>query len=182
VFDLETTALEGDRGIVLCASYESSDYKGVHTLRADDLNHGWNKGRRGDDSGVVAGIATVLKAHDVVVAHNGSRFDIPFLRTRMLKWRMPRLPDLKLVDPCSVLFRKFRMRSNSLNALLDFLELKDRKTPLDMAVWAEAMNNGTRSAMDKIVKHCVKDVRALSAAFDIVKPYVKLIDDRGSSL
>lgn len=181
VFDLETSHLEGDKGILLCAVVKSSDL-GLVTYRTDDMNLGWSLGSRGDDSEVVEATADLLAKHDVLVAHNGSRFDMPFLRTRMLKHRMKRLPDIKLIDPCSILFRKFRMQSNSLAALLNHLEVRERKTPLDMSVWMDAILNGTRKSMDKIVKHCVRDVQALDAAFNVVKPYVNLIDSRGSSL
>jgi uncharacterized protein YprB with RNaseH-like and TPR domain len=181
VFDLETSSLDANYGVILCGCIKSSITGKITTYRLDKMSR-WKEGYRGFDAGVVAAIALDLEAHDVLVAHNGSRFDIPFLRTRMLHHRMHRLPDIKLIDPCSILFRKFRMKSNSLNALLDHLGLKERKTPLDMSVWADAVHNGTRSSMDKIVKHCVADVKALDAAFNVVKPYVNLIDSRGSSL
>ena len=182
IFDLETTSLEGDRGIILCACIQSSTTGKIETIRTDDLNPGWKRGRRGDDSETVRRIVKSLTAHDVLVAHNGSRFDMPFLRTRMARWGMDRLPDMKLVDPCSIAWRKLRLRSNSLGAIADHIGLRDKKTPLDMSTWADAMLNGSRPAMDLIVKHCVADVKVLAGVLKLVKPYVKLLDDRGSSL
>lgn len=183
VFDLETTALTADVGIILCACIESSTDPGnVKTFRSDDLNPKWDQGKRGDDTGVIKAIAKELLKHDVIVAHNGSRFDVPFLRTRMLRFGMGKFPDLKMVDPCSIAYRKFRLRSNSLAVVLDHLGVAERKTPLDMSTWADAMHNGSRKSMNKIVEHCIADVHALSAVLDVVKPYVKILDDRGSSL
>lgn len=182
VFDLETSALEGDRGIILCAVMQSSVFKKPIVIRTDDTNPRWSEGRRGDDSRTVKQIAAVLADHDVLVAHNGSRFDLPFLRTRMARWGMKRLPDMKLVDPCSIAWRKFRLRSNSLGAIADHIGLSDKKTPLDMSTWADAILNGTRSAMNLIVEHCIADVRVLEGVLELVKPFVKILDDRGSSL
>jgi uncharacterized protein YprB with RNaseH-like and TPR domain len=182
VVDLETTDLSGDRGIILCGCIKSSEQSGIITIRSDETNPRWDEGRRGDDRATTRQLARILASHDVIVAHNGGNFDIPFLRTRMLRWHLPRLPDLKLIDPCLIAFRKFRLRNNSLATILDHLGLKDRKTPLDFAVWADAMHNGSRKAMDKIVNHCIQDVKALDGVLQMVKPYVKVLDDRGSAL
>lgn len=182
IFDLETSALEGDRGIILCAVIKSSLQKKPIVIRTDDLNPKWKTGLRGDDEAAVRRIAEILEKHDVLVAHNGSRFDMPFLRTRMARWGLKRLPDMKLVDPCSIAWRKFRLRSNSLGAIADHIGLKDRKTPLDMSTWADAILNGSRAAMDLIVKHCIADVRVLEGVLELVKPFVRVLDDRGSAL
>lgn len=182
VFDLETSCLDANEAILLVACIKSSEL-GMITLRVDDTDSDtWLCGKRGHDENIVQATARALASHDVLVAHNGKWFDVPFLRTRLLKHRLPRLPDMKMVDPCDILRRKFRMKSNSLNAIIDHLGLKDKKTPLQMSVWLDATLNGSRAAMDKIVKHCIQDVKALDGVFNAVKPYVKLIDDKGSSL
>lgn len=182
VLDLETSSLNANEAVLLVTCVKSSE-EGMITYRIDDTDrHTWNAGLRGHDYNIVRSTADLLARHDVVVAHNGKWFDIPFLRTRLLKHRMNRLPDLKLVDPCDILRRKFRMKSNSLAAIIDHLGLRDKKTPLDMSVWVDATLNGSRTAMDKIVKHCVQDVKALDGVFNAVKPYLKIIDDRGSAL
>lgn len=118
----------------------------------------------------------------MIVAHNGAKFDLPFLRTRCLRWGLEPLREPKIVDPLQIAWRKFRLRSNRLGAVSDFLGIKDRKTPLDLSVWADAMLNGSRKAMDLIVEHCEADIRVLSAVLPHVKPFVKVLDDRGSGL
>lgn len=182
VFDLETSSLNANEAVLLVSCFKSSEL-GTVTLRIDDTDsYHWDRGLRGHDNIIVQRTADILAQHDVIVAHNGSRFDVPFLRTRMLKHKMGRLPDLKMVDPCSMLFHKFRMKSNSLAAIIDHLGLRDKKTPLNMSVWIDATLNGNRKAMDEIVKHCIQDVKALDGVFNAVKPYIKLLDDRGSAL
>lgn len=51
VLDLECTSLEADRGVILCACYESSNEPGVvHTIRNDVLEKkDWKAGKRGND-------------------------------------------------------------------------------------------------------------------------------------
>jgi uncharacterized protein YprB with RNaseH-like and TPR domain len=183
IVDLETSDLDADKAVLLVACIKSSLNSRIIKLRIDETDKtSWDLGLRAEDLQIVRETAELLSEHDVIVAHNGTRFDIPFLRTRMLKHKLPRLPDIKQVDPCSILFRKFRMRSNSLASAIDFLGLRDKKTPLSMQTWVQATMNGSHNAMDKIVQHCVQDVKALEGVFNAVKPYVRVLDDRGSAL
>lgn len=183
ILDLETTDLAADRGVILCASYESSTRPGkVVTIRQDETNPKWRKGVRGDDRELCKQVNKLVREHDIIVAHNGARFDIPMLRTRSLRWRLRPLREVTLVDPCQVAWRKFRLRSNSLGAVADFVGIKDRKTPLDLSVWADVMLNGSPKGMANIVKHCEADIRVLRGVLDFVKPYIKQYDDRGSAL
>lgn len=183
IVDLETSDLTADKGVLLVACIKSSRWKGIKTIRIDEEDGmKWKAGMRGTDINTCRATADALQDHDVIVAHNGQWFDIPFLRTRMLKWNLPRLPDTKIVDPCQVLRRKFRMGRNSLASIVDHLNLRDKKTSLDLSVWMDAMLNGSISALDLIAKHCVADVKALEGVFNVVKPYIKVLDDKGSAL
>ncbi len=184
ILDLETTDLDADRGVILCACYESSEEPGeVKTLRNDVVNaDDWKAGKRGNDKEITKQIRELVEDHDVIVAHNGARFDLPFLRTRALRWRLRPVREVKTVDPLQIAWRKFRLRSNRLGALADHLGIEDKKTPLDLSVWADAMLNGTKKAMDLIVEHCVADIKVLSGVLPHVKPFIKIFDDRGSAL
>jgi uncharacterized protein YprB with RNaseH-like and TPR domain len=181
--DLETTDLDADRAVILCASYESSYEPGkIRTIRQDQTNPRWSKGIRGDDRELVKQTCALVREHDVIVAHNGNRFDIPMLRTRALRWHLSPLKDVKLVDPCQIAWRKFKLRSNRLGAIADFVGIKDKKTPLDMSLWADVMLNGSKYGMNKIVEHCEADIRVLSGVLAFVKPFIRILDERGSAL
>lgn len=184
ILDIETTDLEADRGVVLCGCYESSTRPGkVMTLRNDEVNKtAWDAGVRGHDKELVKQLNKLVRDHDVIVAHNGNRFDIPFLRTRALRWGLEPLKEPKMVDPLLIAWRKFKLRSNRLGAISAHLGIEDRKTPLDMAVWMDAILNGTKKSMNLIVEHCVADVKVLSGVLTYVKPFIKVLDDRGSAL
>lgn len=184
ILDIETTDLEADRGVVLCACFESSTNPGkVSTLRNDHVNSkDWKRGVRGNDKELVKQINQLIRTHDVIVAHNGTKFDLPFLRTRALRWGLRPLMEPKIVDPLWIAWRKWKLRSNRLGAISDYLGIPDRKTPLDMSTWADAMLNGTKKSMDLIVTHCVADVKVLSGVLKHVKPFIKVLDDRGSAL
>lgn len=181
IVDIETSDLEADRGIILCAVINSS-IDGYHVYRSDELNKSWKKGLRGDDSSITDKVIKCLNNHDVIVAHNGTGFDVRFLRSRALHWDLPRVPDWKIIDPLKIAWNKFKLRANNLGAIGSFISANTDKTVLDMQVWMDAVLNGTISSMDLIVEHCVKDVELLTEVLEKVKPYVKQLDDRGSAL
>jgi uncharacterized protein YprB with RNaseH-like and TPR domain len=182
IFDIETSDLAADRGIILCAVIQGSDRKTPQIFRTDELNKGWKRGKRGDDSEITKQLTKALSNYDVLVAHNGTRFDVPFIRTRLARWGLDRFPDVKIIDPLSIAFRKFRLNRNSLGSISDFIGSADRKHALDWSIWMDCILNGSTAAMDEIVTHCVADVRELNDVLALVKPYVKVLDDRGSAL
>lgn len=183
VLDIETTQLWADIGVVLCMSYESSEEPGVvRTLRTDELNpKDWKRGIRGNDRELVKRANEVIRNHDIVVAHNGRFFDIPFLRTRAMVHRLAPLHDMVIVDPVRIARSKLRFKTNRLDNLLRVLELDDQKTPLNLVTWADVMHNGTVSAMDEIVEHCEADVKALSGLLPLVRPFIRQFDTAGSN-
>jgi uncharacterized protein YprB with RNaseH-like and TPR domain len=183
VLDIETTALYADLGVVLCMSYESSEDPGnVHTIRTDELNpKDWKRGVRGNDRELVKQANEVIRDHDIIVAHNGRFFDIPFLRTRAIVHRLSPLHDMVIVDPVRVARSKLRFQRNTLQRMLDTLNIGEKKTPLDLSVWMDLLHNGNPKAMENIVEHCEADVRALSAMLPYVRPFIKQFDAMGSN-
>lgn len=182
ILDIESTALYADLGVVLCMSYESSTQPGVvRTLRTDELNpKDWKRGVRGNDREMVKKANEVIRDHDIVVAHNGRFFDIPFLRTRALVHRLAPLHDMVIVDPVRVARNKLRFQRNTLQRMLDTLGIAEQKTPLDLSVWMDVLHNGNPDAMDTIVEHCEADVRALSGLLPFVRPFIRQFDAGGS--
>ena len=183
VFDLETSALTADEGIILCGVVQSSRRTKPYVLRIDQLDSKtWRAGKRGHDRNTVRALVELLSDHDVLVAHNGSFFDLPMLRTRQLRWGDKPMPDMKVIDPWKVAKRKFNLKSNSLARVADFVGIRDRKTPLNMSTWAAAMQDGDKAALDLIVEHCIADVRVLDGVLGFVKPFIKVLDSQGSAL
>lgn len=178
-FDIETTHLAADFGIILCAVIKAHE-KGAKpiVLRGDQLNPQWST-RRSCDKAIAKRLAEELSAFDVLVAHNGTRFDIPFIRTRLARWSLRPLPEIKLIDPCKISRAKLRMSYNSLDKIAGFLGCNS-KTDVTGEMWVRAALDGDRKAMDYIVDHCVEDVETLTGIVDAVKPYTTVFNTWGS--
>lgn len=164
LFDIETYGFDfsADKGFVLCVSYKTLGEKKVHTIRRDNLGKSmW------DDKEVVKKAYDVLSTADMWVTHNGKRFDVRFLNTRLLKHKLPLLPELPHFDTCEVIWKKLKMRAR-LESTQKFLGLAEAKTPLNLETWMKA-STGDRASMNEVVEHCEADVRVLEQAYERLK-------------
>lgn len=178
-FDLETTGLNAGFGRILCGVVMTYDPQEIKIFRADEYPS-WRDGRRSDDHDITAEIMSFLEEFDVLIAHNGVKYDLPFLRTRALQYGLPPLQPLKIVDPVLAARRQLRLQSNSLDAIAKHIDAPFRKTPLEPIVWARAMMDGDVDSMNLIVEHCVADVQVLDFVAHAMRGYIKTIDSIGS--
>lgn len=178
IFDLECTSLNADFGVVLCGVVLPAGGKPV-ILRADKLNKHWDT-KRSDDSAVVKAIVHELAKYDIWIAHNGNRYDVPFLRTRLARWNLPPLPTAKLVDPVMLARNKLKMSYNSLNQIANYLGVNS-KTEVMGEQWLAASLDGCRKSMNYIVEHCVQDCYVLDRVVGRIKSYVGNLNTWGSA-
>lgn len=176
-FDLETTNLSADFGVVLCGVVKPA-HGDPKVFRADELNRRWRT-KRSDDSAVVKAIIDELSQYDIWVAHNGAKFDVPFLRTRLLKTSGDPLPTRKLIDPVYLARNKLRMSYNSLAKVAEHIGC-NAKTDLEPSQWLAAALDGSKEAMDYIVAHCVADVLTLERVVGALKGYSTQYNSWGS--
>lgn len=181
IFDLETSSLYADTGILLCAVLKEYGSKAPPTIIRADSFKSW-KTNRADCHECVAATLKALEDYDIYVAHNGQFFD----KTMLVSWalQMGERVDLrfaKFIDPVMIARRHMRLTRRSLHSLLQFLKIPEKKTDILWQHWMKATLNGDSESLNYIVDHCVADVIALTHAYDKVKRLVKGIDERGSS-
>src|SRR5882757_10661149 len=130
LLDIETTSLTADLGVILCACGKDQANR-KFTYRIDEMaKSDWRKGHRGYDKPIIERLIKELTKYDIIVAHNGTGFDLPFIRSRAIYWSLPRVPDIKIIDPLKILWDKFRLKRNSLGSISDFIGSKQRKDQL----------------------------------------------------
>lgn len=177
-FDLETSHLDADFGVILVAVVKPA---GGHpkVFRLDELSKDFDR-RRSYDKPLVKALVDELEQYDILAAHNGVRFDLPFLRARMLKWGLPPLKNFKVVDPCQLSRNKLKLSGNSLDKCTSFLGF-NTKTQVDGDLWVKAALDGNRKAMNYIAKHCVEDVIMLEQWVRKMKGYISTYNGWGSA-
>ena len=161
-FDLETTDLSADGDEILCGSIMDSSYK--VTTFVSDTYHG-----SGNDASVCAKIRDEIRKYDYVVTWFGTRFDMPFLTTRLLLTEQEPLGYIKHVDLYYTARHQLRLHSNRLQAVEEALfEGKSLKTRLSKPLWKQATGwdkKKREAAFKYIIDHCEKDVESLGEIF-----------------
>lgn len=74
-----------------------------------------------DDLTSVVNMVQAINSADVIVGFNSKKFDIKYLKTRMIKWDLPPLKPVKHVDIYQIARAQMRFPSNSMNNIAKYL-------------------------------------------------------------
>lgn len=180
IFDLETSGFYADGAILLCCSVKQYEKKLVTCIRADAFKN-W-KDNRTNEKECIQAVADELDKYDILIAHNGERFDKKFFNAKCLQYNIkPILRFKKLIDPVQLSWRHLRLGRNTLAALIDYLEIPVKKTPIELHKWLKASLEGHKESMNLICKHCDYDVMTLELVYDKLRCLIDKIDNRGSA-
>lgn len=131
-----------------------------------------------DDSDVVASIHEMIDEADIVVTHNGKRFDEKKLNARFFKWGLPPLGKKRHIDTKQLASSKFGFTSNKLEYLTsNFTEAKKSqhaKFP-GFTLWRECLA-GNPEAWDEMVDYNIQDVLSLEDLFEKMLPWENSIN------
>lgn len=180
IFDLETSGLYANFGIILCCCVKAYEHKGIVTIRADDFPT-W-KQNRSDQLLITTRIVNELKQYDILVAHNGQYFDKQWINSLSMQYGFE--ADIrwkKFIDPVLIARRHLRLGRNTLEQLIDYFDTPHKKGHVSGRTWMAASLNGDKKAMNEICQHCRDDVYALEPVYDKVRKLIERIDNRGSA-
>jgi len=161
-FDIESSNLSASMGFILSIGYKWAHEKKVHILRIDKTKE--YKQKHTDDSGLLKQFEATYNEADIVVAHFGKYFDIPFLQTRRLIKNMVKMGDARLVDTWAICRKHLRFHSNRLDAIARALKCPYVKTTVNGEMWIDAMS-GDKKALNYVVEHNKIDVLVLEWVF-----------------
>lgn len=140
---------------VICICWKEQGVKKVNSLEWDESQ---------DDKSMLQEFAEVVQDADEMVAHNGDRFDMPWIKGRCLKHGVDLFPFCKTVDTLAW-SKKCGLNSNRLDYLGKYL-FDDGKISTEYGMWKDIVLNKCPKAMAKMVKYCKKDVTLLERVFD----------------
>lgn len=182
IFDCETTGLWADFGYLLVAVIKDLETGKYDIFRLDETetyndpdfkNNPKNWARI--DRELLENFRKAYEEYDIIVTFNGRWFDMQFINTRLLKNRLPALPDMKHIDILQdIARRKLRLRSHRLDALKEFLEIDEKEDGHRWEYWQMAAC-GIKAGFDYVTEHCCRDVDRLHEAAKRVKSHIKII-------
>jgi predicted RNA-binding Zn-ribbon protein involved in translation (DUF1610 family) len=124
-----------------------------------------------DDKRIVSELADIIRQADLIVAHNGDRFDLPVLNGRILKHQLETLGPVKTIDTLKLSKASFSLPYNKLDFLGEYLDL-GRKIKTDMDLWKGCIA-GDIKALKQMQKYNKRDVELLEQVFERLRPYAK---------
>lgn len=165
-YDLECSSLDANFGYIICIGYKWNYEKKAHVMSISDFP--LFKKDPTNDSQLLEGFRKVWDQADITIGHYSSKFDLPFLQTRYLMNGLQILPESSSVDTWRIAKYKLKLNSNRLETILQALNCKYHKTPVNGKYWVKAIA-GNRDAIKYIVDHCYSDVMVLEEVYEKIK-------------
>jgi uncharacterized protein YprB with RNaseH-like and TPR domain len=164
--DIETTNLRADFAFMLtyCIKIRGGKVIQNKITREELLSGNFDKRLVGD-------LLNDLKNFKKIYTYYGSRFDVPFLRTRAMMHGYDFIPyGLLMHQDIYFLARsKFCLSRKRLDNVCDMLGIEG-KTHLDGKIWMLAAI-GDEKSIDYIMDHNVADVEILERAFEKIRTF-----------
>ena len=161
--DIETSNLHGNFGYIFsyCIKELDGDILG-YCITPDEIR------KHLFDKNLMKQLCVDIKKFHRIIVYWGKnyRFDIPFCRTRALKWGFPfpEHKDLVVNDLFDVVKSRLRLHRNRLENACNFLDIPSKEHRLDPDIWQKAMS-GDQRALDWIYEHNKEDVVSTEAVW-----------------
>lgn len=127
--------------------------------------------KRNDDKRIVKSLVDMVSQADIVITHNGDRFDLPRINTRAIINKIaPPLPYIS-IDTLKVAKRHFSFTSNKLDYINKQLGLP-QKTETNMELWRDCFH-GDEDALKKMEKYNINDVKIHEQTYLTMRPFIR---------
>jgi DNA polymerase III epsilon subunit-like protein len=152
---------------VICAAWKLYGKRKVEAVSINDFK----RKNKEDDYGVVKALRDVIADADIIVAHNGIKFDLKKLNSRIIFHGLDPLPPVPQIDT----LREYKKVASATSHRLDFLGTAltvAGKMHTDPGLWDKA-TDGDKKAVAQMVKYNKEDVRLLERVYKRIQPYIK---------
>lgn len=124
-----------------------------------------------EDYFVVARLHKLFDQADILIAHNGDRFDQRKANARFLSHGLGPPSPYQTIDTKKEAARYFANYSNSLKELTRLLDLERKQETTGFSLWRSCMA-GDPAAWEKMEEYNRQDVKALEALYLKLRPFI----------
>jgi len=146
---------------IICISYKWQYDDKVHTLD-------WRMGEKE----MLKEFVKILGDADEIVAHNGDRFDLPFIRTRCLAHGVLMFPTYRSLDTLKKSRGNFLFASNKLDYLGQFTGVGGKREHEGFEMWVKIVEENDTEALENMIAYCERDVAMLEDFYFIISPFI----------
>jgi len=148
---------------IICISYKWEHEDNITTLT-------WDSNLC--DKQMLIEFIKVANQSDEMIAHNGDRFDIKWIRTRCIFHRVPMMPDYKTLDTLKKAKSGFNFNSNKLDYIAKFLGVGAKIKHSGFDMWKNVMA-GDAAALKEMSVYCEGDIIVLEDVYLTMQNYIK---------
>lgn len=170
-FDIESSSLTSDFGTVLtyCIKHDTGIIS--NKITPQEIKNG------SYDKRLMSDLCNDLRRFDRIITWYGSKFDIPFVRSRCILYKhdFPLFKEVLHTDAYMIAKRTLRtLHSKRLGVVAQFYGIEAKEHPLNPTVWLKCLS-GDQEAIDFVETHCQEDVASLQKVCErAIFPYTKL--------
>jgi len=145
----------GEKTIMSSALYEHKGYDKDKTSDKHILNDLW----------------ALLNEADIVIAHNGKKFDVKKSNARFIRHGITPPSPYRIIDTLTEARKSCMFMSNTLNELGRVLGVGKKIRTGGFDLWLDCMAGDTK-AWKKMVRYCKQDVVLLEKVYLKLRPYM----------
>lgn len=153
---------------LLCFSYKWDGQKKVHNKSLPD--YATYKKDRTNDRELVKDLWKLFDEADIIVAHNGDRFDIRKANAKFIEHGLPVPSGYKTVDTLKIARKVGAFTQNRLDYLADKLGVGRKLQTGGYTLWQDCMA-GDEKAWKKMIRYCNQDIRVLDGVYQKIKAW-----------
>lgn len=124
-----------------------------------------------DDKRIMTKLHTLLNQADIVVAHNGVKFDLPKINSRFIINGLTPTTPYFIIDTYLIAKKQFGFSSNKLDALASYFNIP-HKLETDFNLWRNCME-GNEKALKYMLEYNKRDVAILEEVYLRLRPWIK---------
>lgn len=169
---------------MLCFAYKWLGEKNTHVIALPDFKR--YKKDPTNDKDVVSALYELFNEADVVIAHNGDKFDQRKTNARFLAHDMKPPEPYASIDTLKIARKYFALDSNKLDDLGDYLKVGRKKQTGGFELWLGCMR-GDKKAWKKMLDYNKQDVVLLEKVYLKLRPWatnhpaLNVLEDRPNS-
>lgn len=167
--ELTSTEMIKDDWFILCWACKWLGEDKVYTNKLPDYK-GYKYNPK-NDKALLQDLRKFVDTADVIVAHNGRKFDVRKMNSRLLYNHIPPPSPYKIVDTLEVAKNNFAFTSKKLGELGKFLKVGQKESTGGFELWKKCLN-GNLEAWAKMEKYCAQDVVLLEKVYLKMLPYI----------
>jgi len=126
--------------------------------------------REENDYRIVKELWNLLNEADIVIAHNGDRFDVPNMNTRFIVNQLPPTAPYQTIDTVRIARKQFGFTHNNLNALARVFGFKV-KLDTNFDLWKRCVD-GDEKALQRMEIYNKHDVVLLEEVYMKIRPWI----------